>query len=108
MSEGVCGGQKRALTGSPGSGVTAAEGAMLVLRTESAHCEPSLQLSQFLKTVKDNLSLLSVLIVQNYSPFNYIHDDIDFNPSEILILLFYINAPKSLKHLTMKPNQHRI
>lgn len=40
--------------------------------------------------------------------FNYIHDDIDFNPSGILILLLYINAPKSLKHLTMKPNQHRI
>lgn len=53
----------------------------------------------FVKCV-DSLELLTL--------FNYIHDDIDFNPSEILIILFYINSPKLLKHLTVKPNQHRI
>lgn len=60
MSEGVCEGQKRALTGPPGLELQGAGRYRAGAKTEPSHCRTSLQLS-ILKTVKENLSLLRAL-----------------------------------------------
>lgn len=67
-------------------------------------------LPPFLKTVKDKSKSVTCVDKSGttHTKFNYLHNDINLSPQEFLIILFYINSPKLLKHGSVKPNQHRI